>query len=833
MKQYHAIKSQHPNVLLLFQVGDFYELFFDDAKTAAACLGITLTQRGTNNGEPIPLCGVPVHAIDTYCAKLIKAGFRVALCDQLTEAQPGKVVERGVTQVLTPGTLTNEALLDGKKASYLVVIAYHAHTIGLCAMELLTGQVWYTTIASQDLFVLESELTRFAPDEIIVQDTFAATLEPIGTHHGYYIVHEAIMPTSHDALSLWLVERDIVAALDPAALKACALWHQYMQRNNDRALQECREIIRYTAQDFLVIDAVTQRNLELVINAHDGTSTGTLFSVLDNACTTMGSRVIKKWIVRPLHDKNAIEERLHIVAFLKENIVIREMLERLLKAIGDIERVVGRIALGKAQIVDYQKTLFFLEKLPELHQISMPLHGVYAHAFAPEILHTVYKLLSSALNNDETKPWRIKSGYSTELDRLRTLVETGSQAVIAFEKNEQQRTGISSLKVRYNRAHGYGIEITNANAHLVPPHYTRLQTLTNRERYTTQELRDLEYDLNRAQSSLEGIESELFAAVCAQVEQYVPLLRKKVQYLANLDAYTAFARIAYERQYVRPVFHETRDIIIIDGRHPVVEMLCKEPFIPNTVSLTDEQQLWIITGPNMGGKSTYMRQTALIVLMAHMGSFVPAQSAHIPLVDRIFTRIGATDKVAHGKSTFLVEMEETALICSQATEKSVVILDEVGRGTSTYDGLAIAQAVVEYMYTQVKARCLFATHYHELVALAHHYSGIVAYHAASKQTADGVLLLHKIIPGEAEGSFGIEVARRAQVPGVIVARAQELMKQFNNQSVVPATSTALSNKPSEAGSGSNPVIKIITDIDYDDLSPKQAFDVLWKLKELV
>lgn len=824
MKQYHAIKEQYPDTLLLFQVGDFYELFFDDAQKAAAFLGITLTARGTNNGEPIPLCGVPVHTIDAYCEKLVKGGYRIALCDQLTEAQPGKVVERGVTQVLTPGTLTNSALLDEKKASYLLVITALDGHFGLCAMELLTGQLLCTTIPITDVVTLESELARFSPDEVVIQAGEGTSLELLLKKLSYvvtvYTYDES--PVFVPLVNEWLKETAVSAALK----QTISLWYQYMHKNSPRALEECTQITMYMPQDFLFLDASTQRNLELIRNSTDGAVTGSLFSVLDDACTAMGSRLIKKWLTRPLVSQSQIEQRLDAVQALLQDVVVREALESLMRAIGDVERVVGRVGLQRAQFHDYQKIQSLLQTLPALEQNSSMLPAPYNMGWVSPELAELLELLQRALNDDTTKPWRIKAGYSTELDRLRLVIERGAQSVIDFERSEQQKTGINSLKIRYNRVHGYGIEVTAANAHLVPSHYVRLQTLVNRERFTTQELRDLEYDLQRAQGSCESIEEELFGALCSRVAQHVSILRKKVQLLAQLDALLGLARVAYARNYVRPKFHETRDIIIHQGRHPVVESKIKHAFITNDTALTDQESLWIITGPNMGGKSTYMRQVALIAIMAQMGGFVPATSAKLPLIDRIFTRIGAADNVAEGKSTFLVEMEETALICQQATDRSLVILDEVGRGTSTYDGLAIAQAVVEYIYTRVKARCLFATHYHELVSLTQH-PGIVAYHASSTQTPHGVVLLHKIKPGEAEGSFGIEVARRAQLPLAVIQRAQELMRHFNaHGSITPAQQAPLAIQKESA------LEQFIKTIEYDAVSPKQALDILWKLKEL-
>lgn len=828
MKQYSAIKEQYPDMLILFQVGDFYELFYEDAKKASSFLGITLTTRGTNNGEPIPLCGVPVHAIDLYCNKLVKGGFKVALCDQLTEAQPGKVVERGVTQVLTPGTLTNTVLLDEKKASYLCTIALHEETVALWVMELLTAQLWCITIPLQDEVVLEAELARFSPDEIIVTKEQYVLWESLFYRNNYTVTQFEYDSSSevYEEVALWARSVYAYDVSHQALKKATSLWYQYVKKNSPRALQQCVSVEQYATHDFLFLDAGTQKNLELVVSA-DGTSADTLFSVLDCAATSMGSRLIKKWITRPLQTRVLIENRLNGVQALIENYAMCESIARCIEKMGDVERIVGRIGMRRATVNDYHKIMNMILQLPQLDEFFRALPAPYNKSFYGS-LHELGELLVSALHDDTAKPWRIKTGYNNELDRLRMIIEHGAQSIIEFEKLEQQKTGISSLKVRYNRS-GYGIEITNANAHLVPGHYIRLQTLVNRERFTTQELKDLEYDIQHAHTACEEIEELLFSRVKLRTEEFLDVMRQAVSHIAYIDALIGFARAAYTHQYVRPQFHTSRDISIKEGRHPVIEASLKHPFIQNDTTLTDQESLWIITGPNMGGKSTYMRQVALIIIMAQCGSYVPAHTALLPIVDRIFTRIGAADNLAEGKSTFLVEMEETALICKQATEKSVVILDEVGRGTSTYDGLAIAQAVVEYLYTTVKARCLFATHYHELVELALINPGIVAYHAASKQTESGVVLLHKIVPGEAEGSFGIEVARRAQLPVSIIQRAQELMVHFNTGSFIPVRPAHRVVQKSEKST----VEKMIGDIDYDSISPKQALDILYKLKELV
>jgi DNA mismatch repair protein MutS len=882
MRQYYDIKDKYPDTLLLFQVGDFYELFFEDAQRAASVLGITLTQRGTTaQGEPIPLCGVPLHVLDNYLAKLVKAGFKVAICDQLEAARPGvKTIERGVTQVLTPGTLTDSRLLDDKAASYLCVIFSSQESLALLFAELLTGQLFVTQLESQDFKALETELSRFLPDEIVVPDNkfgkiTAAKLQQLG----YTVTLEQSHLHAQDvteALSSWVAlhAAQNTGALSDTLRSAFAVLYTYLKRNNERALGHLKQLSFYKPEDFLLLDAATQRNLELIQNTQDGTASSTLFAVLDKAVTAMGSRTLKKWLLRPLIKQELIEQRLDAVALLVADLTTREHLKTLLKQIGDIERIVGRIALRRAQLQDYVYLLRALEVVPRITQLL----GVFAdHTLLFSIKSKIadfgplYTLLTQALNDDSTKEWSIKSGFNAELDRLRTLMEQGTQAVVALERKEQETTGISSLKIKFNGAHGYGIEVTKANTHLVPAHYLRIQTLVNRERYTTQELKDLEYDLARARTDSTMVEKELFEAIKKQVELYVSPLKKLAYALSYLDGLAALAEVAYNNNYVRPTFNKERNFTIVDGRHPVIEARLHNKFIPNSTEFNDTASLWVITGPNMGGKSTYLRQVALITIMAQMGSFVPAAQAHLSLVDRIFTRIGAADNVAEGKSTFLVEMEETAAICNQATPNSLVILDEVGRGTSTFDGLAIAQAVVEYIYTHVKARCLFATHYHELTVLAQQYPGIVLYYAASTKTPDGIVLLHKIVSGVADGSFGLEVAKLAQLPEAVLIRAREIAYELIAREQQLATHSVNTGKNKTVTVLADPSLvaqKIsllesrcaeldqrkhelevyieqqtksrerehllaqeIIQLDCDHLTAKQALDILWRLKE--
>lgn len=771
MRQYHALKEQYQDGIMLFQIGDFYEIFYDDAVQAAPVLGIVLTRRGSA-GQEIPLCGFPRHVVDTYKAKLIAHGFRVVLCDQLPATAAG-FIERVVTQVLTPGTLSDEQLLDAKSPLYIAFVTGGKEGYAFISAELLTGHLYFTHL-SGDTQALESACARFCPQEIVAPAPISKMLRSLG-----YTVTEMAQPALGASCDAWLAQRSL-GQMQPLMRQAYELLYAYLDKYHKAALTTLQECHPFTIDDALRLDAVTRRHLELVENTYDGTTQGTLFSVIDRAITAMGSRQIKKWILGPLIDASAIKSRLSLVKRLIEDPRMREQFEEALKTMGDLERVVGRIALSRATFHDYLHLLRALKTLRITYIPSLVGFG--------RVYEELDGALSCALYTDTVEQWRIAPGYHAELDRLRHLIATGNQTILELEQREQQATGIPSLKIRFNNTYGYGIEVTKPHLALVPDHYRRLQTLTNRERFTTQELKDLEYDMRRAKQDSELLESELYGAVCAAVAKHTLTLKKTAQQLAILDGVVGFARAALEHQWTEPELGQTRDCasrdcLITQGRHPVVECMLKkqaqEQFIANDLMLTDDQRLWIITGPNMGGKSTFLRQAALIAIMAQAGSFVPARRAVMPIFDRIFTRIGAADHLAQGKSTFFVEMEETALICHEATERSLVILDEIGRGTSTYDGLAIAQAVLEYIYKEVKARCLFATHYHELTALIEDHRGIVAYHAATAESADGLVLLHEIRPGCAQGSFGLEVARRAKLPDSVLVRAQTILQELN------------------------------------------------------
>ena len=836
MRQYFAIKNQFPDALILFQVGDFYELFFADAQKAAAFLGIVLTQRGILGDEPIPLCGVPRHTCEHYIAKLVKGGFRVVVCDQLEVAQAGKLVERGVTHVFTPGTLIDSKLIENKSPHYLCAVIIVDGVIGLLFYEMLSGMVYVTHFDYSEK-KLDAELLSFMPQEVLVAPgATGKQLEQICRQRALIttIVNDTLTPSD---LEQWYASFDRLAgqgdSLELANRSVLALLGGYIKKHAPYSFATQKTLLRYQPDNFLQLDAATQKNLELIHNSYDGSATHTLFQVIDQAVTGMGSRLLKKWLLRPLVDEQLIEKRLDRVEFFVKNSFDRTLVRASLKKIGDIERTLGRMVLRKASIGDYTALKESLAEIPSLHSYG---------SFDMHLLTQAYTLLTRTLNSDTQVPYKIAVGYDGELDRLRQLATQGMQAIFELERKEQQKSGIGTLKIRYSQAAGYAIEIGKASAEQAPAYYVKMQSLTNRDRFTTQELKDLEYDIMRAESMSQELEHNFFATFVRDLEFFLPGLRTIAVMLAELDAFVALAHAATCYQWNRPSFTHHGTFTIQQGRHPIVEQRMHvadgtgaQSFVPNETTLEPGHRTWIITGPNMGGKSTYLRQNALIAILAQMGSFVPARKAVVPLFDRIFTRIGAGDHLAEGKSTFLVEMEETALICKEATNKSLVILDEVGRGTSTYDGLALAQAIVEYLHEVSRPLCLFATHYHELTDLARTLTGVACYHAASKPVGDSVMLLHKIMPGVAQGSFGIQVAIAAQLPEVVIQRARLLLSHFSSHGVsYPAPNGQVAGDYFRSDlSGPSDALQIkqqLDDLDMDNLSPRQAYDFLYKLK---
>lgn len=874
MRQYFEIREQQPDALLLFQVGDFYELFFDDAKKVAAFLNITLTKRGKHNNEDIPLCGIPCHSLTHHLTKLIKGGFKVAICDQIEKARPGVLVTRKVTRLLTPGTLTDAAMLDDKNPSYICSFWPGTKDWGLVFVELLTFQAFATTISDGAIRMLESEIVRFLPDEILLESPQANksfqsffkdrgypisfSLQTEGDKKNKWQPNLADETETDKALDLWqgkaldnwfdaqfTLEARQKLAQTPAIARSVGNLARYLAGHNRSALDQIQSINFYEPEDFLVIDPATQKNLEIISNIDSGTRKNSLFSVLDQAKTAMGSRTIKKWLQKPLADLDAITERHKLVSQISNNVSLMLRFADTLAQVSDLERIIGRIVLNRALPADYILLKESLSLLPELKNLIKECRSsLLAARLFDDLreLHELVCLLEQAINPElGAGKSPIKAGFDAELDRLRSLVENSEQEILALEAKEIKATGINSLKIRCNDLYGYSIEITKINLGLTPSHYILQQSLVGKSRYVTQELKALELEINNAREHIDEVEAKVFAAVKAQVLAKINDLRCIAQALANLDAIFAFAYIAYENKYVQPEFNTNRNILITAGRHPVVESSLNVQFIPNDTELQNNQSLWIITGPNMGGKSTYLRQVALICLMAQAGSLVPAKAASLPILDKIFTRIGSGDNLAAGKSTFLVEMEEVAAICRGATEHSLVILDEVGRGTSTFDGMAIAEAIVEFIYNSIGARCLFATHYHELTAMSKTHPNIANYMLKSQKTPNGIIFLHEIAKGVAGSSFGIEVAKLADLPKAIIARAKELMLQHANQptktpimpeiqaNFIAANCPEACKVIKSAAAKLDLMLKELKKTHPDDLSPRQAHDLIARI----
>lgn len=805
MAQYHQIKENYPDALLFFQVGDFYELFFDDAVQAARFLAITLTKRGKSNGVDIPLCGVPVHALHFYLTKLVKGGFSVALCDQRSKPQPGTVVERAVTKVYTPGTLTDAAMLNEKKASYLCSVMTVAGCYEIVAVELLTAHLMQTSVPENDMRSLEAELCRYMPDEVLVLASQGG-LASMFKKWGY-----------------------VVTPVPGFATDAHGLLRGYIERVQPAIIEQLTTPVFYEPTNYVLLDAATQRNIALIHNYDEGSDTHTLCYAVDSTTTAMGARLLKKWLVRPLRDQNLIEQRLEVVSLFVQNVTLTAQLTQLLAQISDIERIIGRVVLLRATLADYRALRDSLIAVARLQALLAPYAGEIS--LLGYLLdrcgqyQELYALLERSIYDGEEE-WKIKAGYSEQLDAARALSHDGHAHIQRYAVEQAALHDISSLKILYTSVSGYFIEVTKTHIHKVPQAYRHIQTLAGRERYVTAELSALEQALHNAHDDALAMEKELYATVESYVRSFSGSLRRTAAALATLDVLCGFAQTASLHRYVRPHFTQEKIISVTAGRHPVVELVLEAGhFVANDTTLTTVQRLWMVTGPNMGGKSTYLRQVALISLLAQCGSFVPATAATLMLVDRIFTRIGAGDNVAQGKSTFLIEMEEAATICTQATAQSLVILDEVGRGTSTEDGRALAQAIIEYVAHTVGCLTLFATHYHELTDLAAQQSGIVNYHMVCFKRGERLHFLHRIEPGIATASFGVDVAHLAQLPAPIIARARQLLAH-------PVTYAPAKALPefSQKYVRETEICRELRSLDVDALSPRAAFELVYRLK---
>ncbi len=821
MQQYQSVKARYPHALLLFRLGDFYELFYEDAIIAARELQITLTSRNREKGQPIPMCGVPYHAAEGYIARLIRAGFKIAICDQMEQPGPGKkLVRREVVRVITPGTATDVAVLDIKENNFLASVAKHpsGSPVGVAYVDLSTGEFQATEFIGPDAVEsMRDELQLLRPRETLLprpQQLFdtakTSLLEGVGGVESR--LDEWIF--QYDYAERLLREQFGVAeltgfGLDGHAQALCAAGAvvHYLRENSAHgsdapkvdALRHLDRVRYYEQHDALILDPVSVRNLEIVapIFTEEAGRGGpaTFIAAMDVTVTGMGARLLRAWILRPLIDRDAIEGRLGGVAHLLQQTVVRGEIRKELKGILDLERLTSRITLGLAgprELVALRKSL---AQLPILKKFLTPppLGGSdllrYLHNELDD-LADIRERLERAISDEPpavaTDPGIIRGGFNGELDELRNLSQHSKEIIAAMEERERKRTGIASLKIRFNHIFGYYIEISKANLHLAPADYERKQTLVNAERFTSAELKEYERKILAADERICEIETQLFVEIRSDIAAKALRLRRTAGAVAQLDVLTSFAKLAADRGYTRPEFNSTGELLIIGGRHPVIEELLRqkgERFVPNDLFFEPgRQQLLLITGPNMGGKSTYLRQSALIAILAQVGSYVPARQAKLPITDRIFTRIGASDNLARGRSTFLVEMSEVAAILHHATPSSLVLLDEVGRGTATFDGLSIAWAVVEHLQKHTRARTLFATHYHELTELAELLPAVKNVHVAVKETPSEIIFLRHVEPGSADKSYGIEVARLAGLPRSVIERAREvLLKHEQNE----------------------------------------------------
>jgi len=875
-KQWHEAKQRYPDVLMLFRMGDFYEIFGEDAEVAARELELTLTARNAGAGMRLPMCGVPYHAVDKYLATLIRKGYRAAICDQIEDASQAKgLVRRGVTRVVTAGTLVEDSLLDTHDHNFLLAIARENGRFGIAAVDVSTGDFLVTEPApisreqpdepglpetspvrvDPAVAAVVDEATRLSPTEVLLPPELAEgelrTLLERNLRVPITVVDEPaglfLSPAEQ------LQEHFRVSSLSgygceemPAAIAAAARALDYLKHTHLDGLPHLSGITTYSTEQFLVIDASTRRNLELTTTLRENRREGSLLSLLDRSSTAMGSRLLREWLLQPLLDPAAINERLDAVDEMVGDRVTAEDLSRLLREVYDVERLTMRVTAARANARDLVALRESLRRLPQIAEVLAQCEAPLLAELSGRIanLDEVTALLEAALADDPpvqiTEGGLMRAGYSEDLDEIRDIAAGGKRWIAQLEAQERARTGIESLKVGYNKVFGYYLEVTHANTDRVPDDYQRKQTLTTAERYITPELKEQESRVLGAEERLHEMEYELFCELRAQVAEHAEPLMATARALAAIDCIVCLAEVAIEYDYVRPEVHAGDEIVIRAGRHPVVERSAgQEPFVPNDTLLDrDGHQMQIVTGPNMSGKSTYLRQVALIALMAQMGSFVPADSARIGVVDRIFTRVGASDDLATGRSTFMVEMNETANIMNNATAQSLVILDEIGRGTSTFDGVSIAWAVVEYLIEQIGAKTLFATHYHHLNELETLFDEVQNLKVMVREEGDHITFLRRIEPGGTQRSYGIQVARLAGLPEAVIERAKEVLHTLEREDIgteIGPSQRAASHvaqtvqlKLFEAAP--HPIVEELKALDPQNMTPLQALEALARLK---
>lgn len=847
MRQYMEIKQQYPDAILFFRMGDFYEMFFEDAKIASQVLEIALTSRQKDTPQPIPMCGIPYHAVNAYLPKLIKRGYKVAICEQVEDPKQAKgIVQREVVQVITPGMILEPEFLETNKSNYLAAVTAWGGRYGLASLDISTGA--FKTTEVKDLEELKEELHRLEPSELLVSEALSLQLDL--SQILLAVRPETEMPDLETAQAK-IKKHFSLSSLTPLGLQelpaatiAAAWLLDYAEVAQKSVLSHITRLQVYNLSEFMILDPITLSHLEVFRRWHGGKE-GTLWNILDKTLTPMGGRLLREMLLRPLKDIKAIKTRLNYVDTFVRAGLVRQAIREKLKQIGDLERLNSRVVLGKAHARDLVNLKNSLTLVPEVKTLltSSQLSLLQEIGQGLDTLDDVTLLIDKAIVDDPPLSLKegglIKQGYNEMLDNLIKQATKAKTWIANLEAKERERTGIPNLKVGYNKVFGYYIEVSKAQLKRVPSDYIRKQTLVNAERFITPALKEYENVILGAEEKRNALEYELFLEIRQQVAQASERLLRLASDIAWIDVMTSLAEVAVQYNYVRPKIVDTDEITIKDGRHPVIEQTVKDvPFVPNDLRFNEEERILIITGPNMAGKSTIIRQAALIVLMAQIGSFIPAKEAKIGVVDRIFTRVGASDALPEGRSTFMVEMEETAHILHQVTPRSLVILDEIGRGTSTFDGMSIAWAVVEYLHDiyDKGVKTLFATHYHELTHLSQIKPRVRNYNIAVREWQGEIIFLHKLLPGGASRSYGIEVARLAGLPKDVIARAKEILSELENKE-----QERMSNEKAITGQYQLPlfepeyrnIIKRLQSVDINRITPLQALNILHKLKNML
>ncbi|MCK4869716.1 MAG: DNA mismatch repair protein MutS [Gammaproteobacteria bacterium] len=840
MQQYLRIKAEYPDLLVLYRMGDFYELFFDDAEKAAKLLSITLTARGKSAGQPIPMAGVPFHAIERYLAKLVKLGESVAICEQIGDPATSKgPVERAVTRLVTPGTVSDEALLDESQDNLIVAMHHQKNLYGIAALDITSGRFQVQEVNDEN--AMFSELERLKPAELLLSDELDHPLLQKRAGTKKRPPWEFEYETAERLLLTQFKTRDLsgfgIEKL-PVAIAAAGCLLQYVQNTQRTALPHISSIRAEQRSDTVILDAISQRNLEIVTNLQ-GTQEHTLISVFDRTATPMGGRLIRRWFLRPLRNHDALIARQQAIAdFLAQQLYAE--VHELLRGIGDIERILARVALRSARPRDLLQLRYAFAMLPSLQRLLLNLDSFRINKIKDDLnsFDDLKGLLTNAIIENPPVVIRdggvVADGYDSELDELRGISANAGEYLLALEAREKERSGIATLKVGYNRVHGYFIEVSRTQAKQVPIDYIRRQTLKNAERYITPELKEFEDKALSAKAKALAREKMLYEQLLNKLAEQLQPLQVCAAALAELDVLTNLAERAHSLQLVCPELANTTGIEIIGGKHPVIEQAIDEPFVPNNTHLHDARRMLIITGPNMGGKSTYMRQTALIVLLAYVGSFVPATSAKIGPIDRIFTRIGAADDLASGRSTFMVEMTETANILHNATTNSLVLMDEIGRGTSTFDGLSLAWACAAHLAKSVQALTLFATHYFELTLLPESFQNIENVHLDAIEHDDKIIFMHAVSEGPANQSYGLQVAQLAGVPDHVIKQARHKLQELEDHAVHSPQLLNISPQQPDLfviNDEPHPALEQLKQIDTNAITPLDALKLLAEIKK--